>query len=116
MTIVLQRRVAEASTDALYLTFYDVDESVVDPASVVSARYKVNDKTSGRELRAWTSVTVDANPFLLPLAVQDTAAVDTRRAVEERVVSFELNYSGEAGTSLLAEQISFYVEHHAFRP
>lgn len=117
MTVRLSRPVAESTSDALALHLYDVDDALVDPDAVESARYRVDDKTTGTELRAWSDLIVDANPLTLPLSPEDTRMVDRRRQIEEHVVTVELTYTGAVGADQrFAEQFVVPIENHIFRP
>jgi hypothetical protein len=117
MTITLTRRVASATSDALILSAYDVDESLIDAASIGSCRYRVDDKVSRRQLRDWTTLVVTRNPFHLPLTPADTVVLNRRRAVEEHVVSVEMQFAGAEGSGqVFAEQIVVHIENQLFRP
>jgi hypothetical protein len=90
--------VNQGSTYVLGLTFTDENGNGVTPTS---ARYRIdvdggNAITSGNNNSAWVPITPSGNTYDLLIGANQNAMVGNNTQREERVVTVEFSYSGNA--------------------
>jgi len=82
-------RIPERSTQYVAYTFKDNAGAVVQPNS---GRYRIDDLTTGRQVRGWTTISGVQGTGTVTLTAADTAIVNRVNTLERRLVQVEGTY------------------------
>lgn len=102
-------QVNERSTAVLTLAFRNVEGQLQDPLAVT---YRIDDRTTGQQIRAWTAATPAANTTIV-LSPDDNVIVDDSQRVETRVLTFVASY-GPAPADQITGQALWVVKNLRF--
>ena len=81
-------RITENSSLTLTASFYDVASALSAPTT---ARYRIDDESSGREVLGWTSLTVSTQVVIAVTADQNTLLNRTNK-VEQRIITVQADH------------------------
>lgn len=103
------KTVPEKTTSYVTVTFRDKNGNLAVP---VSARYRVDDKKSGAEIRTWTALGA-ASSIEITMNADDNTIYDADQPYETRVVTVEATYGS---SDLLTETYEYQLRNLAFYP
>lgn len=74
---------------------YAFDDASGEDAVPSEGRYRIDCRTTGRQVRAWTPISGVAASGQITLTSDDTAIIDRANAIEKRIVQVEASYGSD---------------------
>jgi hypothetical protein len=102
------RKVIEGSAIQVVVSPFDFDGDATTPTS---ARYRIDDESSGTEITGWTDIASLSDEMTIDVTATENAIVNSNLAEEVKVVTVQTDYStGDQQTAT----IEYVVENKQF--